>query len=178
MLFWSTYALKSLLFDGFFFTMNHPYQFHCLNFMCIVQILFIAFLIKVHLNFAFLTDKLELSVFTFGDHTPSIKYVRSFEYMDGVPGGRKPVSWTNINTPPTGLDKVSSYQLVCELDTQNLLDQFIITKLHWKVKSWNAICVYVRDGSRISVWGWGIDRIKTGWSTARTFFLGKICKKY
>ncbi|XP_052057688.1 uncharacterized protein LOC127698326 isoform X6 [Mytilus californianus] len=69
-------------------------------------------------------DKLNLEVFTFGDHTPSIKYVRTFEYMDGVPGGRKPVSWVNINTPPTGLDRVSSYQLVCEVDTQNLLDQF------------------------------------------------------
>ncbi|XP_063430371.1 uncharacterized protein LOC134712590 isoform X2 [Mytilus trossulus] len=69
-------------------------------------------------------DKLSLEVFTFGDHTPSIKYIRTFEYMDGVPGGRKPVSWVNINTPPTGLDKVSSYQLVCEVDTQNLLDQF------------------------------------------------------
>ena len=70
------------------------------------------------------TDKLQLQVFTFGDHTPSIKYVRSFEYADGVPGGRKPVSWVNINTPPIGLDKVSSYQIVCEVETQNVLDQF------------------------------------------------------
>ncbi|VDH94950.1 Hypothetical predicted protein, partial [Mytilus galloprovincialis] len=69
----------------------------------------------------FVLDNLNLEVFTFGDHTPSIKYVRTFEYVDEV---QNPATWRNINKTPEGLGKLSSYQIGCEVDTQNLFDQF------------------------------------------------------
>lgn len=62
--------------------------------------------------------------FTFGDYTPTIKHINAFEYADGIPGGRKPISWTNINKPPVGLDKLTSYQIVIEMDVASVCEDF------------------------------------------------------
>ncbi|CAG2252189.1 unnamed protein product [Mytilus edulis] len=77
--------------------------------------------VKRKLDHILYANNLNLEVFTFGDHTPSIKYVRTFEYVDEV---QNPATWRNINKTPEGLGKLSSYQIGCEVDTQNLFDQF------------------------------------------------------
>ncbi|XP_055957357.1 uncharacterized protein LOC126821662 isoform X2 [Patella vulgata] len=61
-------------------------------------------------------EKLELKTFTVGDQTPNIKHVRVFEFCEGVPGGHSNVTWVNVNQPPAGMDKMSSYKIVLETD--------------------------------------------------------------
>ncbi|KAK7104209.1 hypothetical protein V1264_018965 [Littorina saxatilis] len=69
-------------------------------------------------------DSLELNTFNTGDQTPNIRNVQVFEYCEGAPGGHKPISWSNVNKPPAGLDKMSSYQLVVQCDLQLLAEDF------------------------------------------------------
>ena len=73
--------------------------------------------------YMYITDHIELAAFTFGDLTPSIRSVKVFECVDGVPG-LKPASWSSITHPPLGLDKMSSYQVVLETDVASRCDDF------------------------------------------------------
>lgn len=68
-------------------------------------------------------DSLELNTFSTGEQTPIIRNVQTFEYCEGVPGGQ-PVSWLNVNKPPAGLDKMSTFQLVVQFDVQLLCEDF------------------------------------------------------
>ncbi|XP_060068931.1 extended synaptotagmin-1-like [Ylistrum balloti] len=69
-------------------------------------------------------DKMELLSFTFGDKTPAFKYVRAFEYSEGVPGGHKPVSWVSVHSPPCGLEKMSNYQVVLQAEVDTACEDF------------------------------------------------------
>ncbi|XP_025104942.1 tricalbin-3-like isoform X2 [Pomacea canaliculata] len=69
-------------------------------------------------------DNLEVTSFTTGEQTPSVRNVQVFEYCEGVVGSRKPISWFNVNKPPAGLDKMTSYQLVVQFDTHMICDDF------------------------------------------------------
>lgn len=53
-----------------------------------------------------------------------MRNVQVFEYCEGVVGSRKPISWFNVNKPPAGLDKMTSYQLVVQFDTHMICDDF------------------------------------------------------
>ncbi|KAL5008759.1 hypothetical protein ScPMuIL_014340 [Solemya velum] len=68
-------------------------------------------------------DHIELTAFTFGGQTPSIRHVHVFEYSDGV-GGSKPVTWVSIDKPPRGLDKMSSFEVVLEADISTQCEDF------------------------------------------------------
>lgn len=69
-------------------------------------------------------DSLELNTFTTGEQTPTLRNVQVFEYCEGVQGGHKPITWFNVNKPPAGLDKMSSYQLVVQCDAQLMSEDF------------------------------------------------------
>ncbi|XP_021363812.1 extended synaptotagmin-1-like isoform X2 [Mizuhopecten yessoensis] len=69
-------------------------------------------------------DKMELLSFQFGDQTPAVKYVRAFEYSEGVPGGHKPVSWVSVHSPPCGLEKMSNYQVVLQAEVDTVCEDF------------------------------------------------------
>ncbi|XP_033734634.1 extended synaptotagmin-1-like isoform X2 [Pecten maximus] len=69
-------------------------------------------------------DKMELLSFQFGDQTPAFKYIRAFEYSEGVPGGHKPVSWVSVHSPPCGLGKMSNYQVVLQAEVDTVCEDF------------------------------------------------------
>ncbi|KAL4237453.1 hypothetical protein ACF0H5_002170 [Mactra antiquata] len=67
---------------------------------------------------------LELTGFTFGDITPSIRCIKAFECSpDGV-RGFKPLSWSSVVQPPAGLDRMSTFQIVLEADMASRCEDF------------------------------------------------------
>lgn len=73
--------------------------------------------------------QLQLSTFTFGETTPTIQHIKAFELTDGPPFGRRPIAWSSIWSPPQGLENMSSYQVVLELDMQSNLEDFLMVFL-------------------------------------------------
>jgi hypothetical protein len=67
-----------------------------------------------------------LSTFTFGETTPTIQHIKAFELSDGTPFGRRPIAWSSIWSPPPGLENMSTYQVVLELDLQSHLEDFLM----------------------------------------------------
>lgn len=74
-------------------------------------------------------SQLQLSTFTFGETTPTIQHIKAFELTDGPPFGRRPIAWSSIWSPPQGLENMSSYQVVLELDMQSNLEDFLMVFL-------------------------------------------------
>ncbi|XP_069116307.1 extended synaptotagmin-1-like [Argopecten irradians] len=69
-------------------------------------------------------DQMKLVSFQFGDQTPAFKYIRAFEYSEGVPGGHKPVGWVSVHSPPYGLGKMSNYQVVLQAEVDTACEDF------------------------------------------------------
>nr|XP_022329862.1 tricalbin-3-like isoform X4 [Crassostrea virginica] len=75
-------------------------------------------------------SQLQLSTFTFGETTPTVQHVKAFELTaDGPPFGRRPIAWSSIWSPPQGLENMSSYQVVLELNLQSNLEDFLMVFL-------------------------------------------------
>ncbi|XP_056021913.1 uncharacterized protein LOC125650208 isoform X3 [Ostrea edulis] len=74
-------------------------------------------------------SQLQLSRFTFGETTPTIQHIKAFELTDGPPFARRPIAWSSIWNPPPGLENMSSYQIVLELDLQSHLEDFLMVFL-------------------------------------------------
>ena len=53
-----------------------------------------------------------------------MKYVHVYEYVDGGPGGKKPMSWSNVAQPPPGLVTAQQYQVVIEAEVGLNCDDF------------------------------------------------------
>ena len=60
--------------------------------------------------------------FTLGENTPYVKYVQVYECIDA--GGRTPMTWTNVGSPPPQLTALQQYQLVIEADVGLQCDDF------------------------------------------------------
>ena len=55
--------------------------------------------------------------FTLGDQTPFVRYMKVYEYSEGMPGGRKqPATWLSLLQPPADMPKLPQYQIVLEID--------------------------------------------------------------
>ncbi|XP_061173076.1 uncharacterized protein LOC133182305 isoform X2 [Saccostrea echinata] len=89
-------------------------------------------IVKKHINDRLVSIKpgfisqLHLSAFTFGETTPTVQHIKAFELTDGPPFGRRPIAWSSIWSPPPGLENMSSYQVVLELDLQSHLEDFLM----------------------------------------------------
>ena len=98
--------------DSFIVLLIISYYKHPIPLSIFCEILSISFI-----------DNLELTGFTFGDITPSLRCVKAFECSDGVPGF-KPASWSSICQPPVGLEKLSAYRVVLEADMASRCEDF------------------------------------------------------
>lgn len=68
--------------------------------------------------------QIELSTFTLGTNTPSIRHVRVFEYAEGIPRGSKTLAWLDVTKPPPGLENKSEFKVVVEVDVDMLCEDF------------------------------------------------------
>ena len=72
-----------------------------------------------------ISGSLELIVFSTGDQTPTFRNMKMLECSEGSRDVLcTPHSWSNINKPPVGLDKMANYQLVLQCDLQLIADDF------------------------------------------------------
>lgn len=62
--------------------------------------------------------------FSSGEQTPNVRNVKVFEYCEGMPNGQKSITWFNVNKPPAGLNKMSTYQLGIQFDVQMMAEDF------------------------------------------------------
>lgn len=87
-------------------------------------------LVKRRLNERMLNIKphflkqIELSTFTLGSNTPSIRHIRVFEYGEGIPRGSKTLAWMDVTKPPPGLENKSEFKVVVEVDVDMLCEDF------------------------------------------------------
>ena len=85
-----------------------------LNSMTCAPLAVLARLVPFNYIFSFsFSESIELDAFSLGECTPFVQYVKVFEVGDG---GKKPMSWMNINQPPPGLPQAQYYQAVVEAD--------------------------------------------------------------
>ena len=72
----------------------------------------------------FFADSIELSSFSVGEQTPYVKYVQAYEYTDKVGRLKKPMSWSSVMRPPSGLNHFQQYEVVLEADVGLQCDDF------------------------------------------------------
>ena len=71
-------------------------------------------------------DCIEVTQFSFGSGTPHIKDVHAYECVDGVGGGKRPITWSSVMQPPSGPLQSGTCQLVLEADITVQSDDFIL----------------------------------------------------
>jgi len=83
-------------------------------------------LLAVNINARTCVDCIEVAQFSFGSGTPHIKNIHAYECVDGVGGGKRPITWTSIIQPTSGRLHGGSWQLVLEAHVAVQSDDFVL----------------------------------------------------
>jgi len=83
------------------------------------------------------TDWMEVVQFSFGGTTPHIKDVRSYECVDGVGGGKRPITWSTVMQSLSALQHTSTCQLVLEALVDIQSDDFILVLRSHMAGKWS-----------------------------------------